>query len=152
MKNLKIKLTDLFYIVFGFFIAIGIPTILIISCRDEKIIEEKTEVVSNKKTEIANPYSLEDFILEEQSEKIVLLSIIKNIQQDTLRFVLREYLKENPEITATINKTYEKSIDAISKKYHISKPKIASILFSYRYEMLTKDEIEENAIEENETE
>jgi hypothetical protein len=82
-----------------------------------------------------------------ESEKLMLLSILKKIPQDTLRLVLREYLKANPEYLDGLGVNKADNLYSISQKYHISKFKIASIIFSYKYEMLTKEEIEESAIE-----
>lgn len=92
-----------------------------------------------------------DVILDFEAEKLALLSIIKDIPIDTLHFVLKDYISQTGFV---INSTAEvdKIIDNISLKYNISKVKIASIIFSYNYEMLTRDEIEQNAIESSDNE
>lgn len=87
-----------------------------------------------------------DMILELDAEKLALLSIIKKIPNDTLHLVLKDYIDKTFPLVTNVSKV-DKIIDDISQKYHISKVKIASIVFSYNYEMLTKDEIEQSAIE-----
>lgn len=109
-------------------------------CNDK----EPEKVAAKITAELPDPYRFADYELRTNSEKLMLLSILKKIPKDTLQLILRDYIKKNPlpeYVTAVDN------IDTIAQKYNISKFKIASIIFSYRYEMLTKDEIEETAIE-----
>ena len=113
---------------------------LVISCKDK----EPEKVITKAPEKVVNPYSSADYDLSKNSEKLMLLSILKKIPQDTLRLVLRDYLKENQYIEYG---NFTDNIDTISQKYNISKFKIASIIFSYKYEMLTKEEIEQSAIE-----
>lgn len=114
--------------------------LIVFGCKDK----EPEKIIPAKTAETVDPYGHTDYELSENSEKLMLLSILKKIPKDTLRLVLRDYLMENPfpEIDDVID-----NLDTISQKYHISKFKIASIIFSYRYEMLTKEEIEQSAIE-----
>jgi hypothetical protein len=95
--------------------------------------------------------------LESQGEKIALLSVLNECHLDTTRLILKEYLYLNFQ-----QDLYEDSIDLItldiikniSKKTNIKPKKIASIIFSYKYEMLTKDDIiteHENYIEKIES-
>ncbi len=120
-----------------------ILTLVVFGCKDK----EPEKVAPIKTAEVVDPYRRADFDLHQNSEKIMLLSILKKIPQDTLRLVLREYLKANPEYLDGLGVNKADNLDSISQKYHISKFKIASITFSYKYEMLTKEEIEESAIE-----
>lgn len=115
--------------------------LIVYGCKDK----EPEKIVPTKTAEVVNPYSWADYDLDNNTEKLMLLSILKKIPQDTLRLVLREYLKENRK--TEYGGAVTDNLDTISQKYHISKTKIASIIFSYRYEMLTKDEIEQSAIE-----
>jgi hypothetical protein len=136
MKNL---LLILFLIVFG--------------CKDKeetesiKIQEQGKEKGENKRKEKKEKITTyADMVLVMDAEKLALLSIIKKIPNDTLHLVLKDYIdKTFPMVTDAFK--VDKIIDTISQKYHISKVKIASIVFSYNYEMLTKDEIEQSAIE-----
>lgn len=113
---------------------------MIIGCKDK----EPEKVISKATAEVVDPYFLADHDLNKNSEKLMLLSILKKIPKDTLRLILRDYLKKK--LYAEYG-DFTDNIDSISQKHNISKFKIASIIFSYRYEMLTKDEIEQSAIE-----
>lgn len=42
---------------------------------------------------------------------------------------------------------YQNAIARISQSYKIQKSKIATLIFSYKYEMLTKEEIGESAVD-----
>lgn len=105
--------------------------------------EEPEKVLTEKEIE-KNKYSLADFELEENQEKIVLLSFIKKTPKDSINFVVREYLME----TESKDSLFEESIEKIAKKYSISSKKVASIVFSYKYEALTEDEVQEKVIDE----
>lgn len=116
-----------------------------LGCNDKK----ETEFLESQekiKKEYDNAHSLTDVLLDFDGEKLALLSIIKNTPNDTLRLVLKEYLKKTLPLVTDASKI-DKIIDTISQKYNISKIKVASIVFSYNYEMLTKDEIEQSAVE-----
>ena len=118
--------------------------LIVFGCKDKETeLNEKTEK-RKEKAEIPGTY--EDAILDMDAEKLALLSIIKKIPNDTLHLVLKDYLYKTGFFIDN-NTQVDKVIDTISQKYNIPKVKIASLLFSYKYEMLTKDEIEQNAIE-----
>jgi hypothetical protein len=117
--------------------------LIVFGCKDK----EPEKVIPKAPVKVVNPYGHADTFLKMESEKLMLLSILKKIPQDTLRLVLREYLKANPEYLDGLGVNKADNLYSISQKYHISKFKIASIIFSYKYEMLTKEEIEESAIE-----
>ena len=130
--------------------------LIVLGCKDTKETEsikvqeqrkEKGENKRKKKKEKTTTYA--DMVLKLDAEKLALLSIIKKIPNDTLHLVLKDYLDKTFPPVTDVDKVdkVDKIIDDISQKYHISKVKIASIVFSYDYEMLTKDEIEQNAIE-----
>jgi hypothetical protein len=118
--------------------------LIVFGCKDKKETEFIKEQEQRKEKGKVKNVSYADMLLEMDAEKLMLLSILKKTPQDTLRLVLRDYLKENQ---YTEYGNFTDNIDTISQKYHISKFKIASIIFSYKYEMLTKEEIEESAIE-----
>ena len=108
----------------------------------------------NKKEEVKENESSEDngqevsafftdLILNQEDEKIALLSIIKNTQKDTVKLILKEYLSEADNVfKSQENKTdYLKIIDLISNKFNMNKNKVSSIIFSYKYEMLTQEDV-----------
>lgn len=119
--------------------------IIAFGCNDKK----ETEFLESQekiKKEYDKAHTVTDVLLDFDGEKLALLSIIKNTPNDTLRLVLKDYLNKTYPFVTDASKV-DKIIDTISQNYHMSKVKIASIVFSYNYEMLTKDEIEQNAIE-----
>ena len=88
--------------------------------------------------------------LEYDAEKIGLISIIKHVPYVKANSVLRDYLAktslnfsimENPEYIVKV-------VDTIARKNNLSKKITASIIFSYQYEMITRDEIVEDAMDE----
>jgi len=103
--------------------------------------EEPQKVMSKKEIE-ENKYILVDAELDNNQEKITLLSFIKNTPKDSINIVIREYLMETE-----YDVDFEKSIEKVAKKYSISSKKVASIVFSYKYEMLTKEDITDEFIE-----
>lgn len=120
-------------------ILLSIIAILIYFSIREKEPKEKL----TKKEKKIDKYWLADSELENADEKIALLSILKNTPKDSITLVMRDYLlnTENDSIP------FEKVITGISEKYHISKHRIASIVFSYKYETLTKDDVENEVID-----
>lgn len=108
----------------------------------------KTEPEKSKsETKSESYYELVNIILENDAEKIALLSLIKNIPYVQMNSILRDYLAstyystlstmENPESILTI-------VDTIAQKNNLSKKLTASIIFSYQFEMITRDEITES--------
>ena len=84
-----------------------------------------------------------------EKEKIYLLSVSRNMSYDTLYQILNDYIKAdyNNLVSGDIGLTdesvvrYEENITKIAKKYKLSKSKVASLIFSFKYEMRTVDEI-----------
>ncbi len=126
-------------------ITILIIAFLILGCSDKKATKEKN---NSALTPISADSLVQEYFLE--NEKIFLLSYIKNIPEDTIKVILTEYLSKS-----SFNYFYDDKsepimddvITSISQKRKISKSKIASIIFSYKYEMLTKEDLEMEAIE-----
>ncbi len=120
------------------------------SCQDSKPKKEEKKIL----TETEKFENLNERIerqLSYEKEKIIMLSEIRKISFDTLNLILRDYLV----ITDTVSSTDENSkhlfqsaIARISDRYRISKSRIATFLFSYKYEMITKEEIEESAVDD----
>ena len=106
--------------------------------------EKKDEIKSNK---IEDANQIADFELEFENEKIALISIMQGISTDSVKLVLRDYFTKNYLSNDIENEFTEKIIVTISEQRKMSKHKIASIIFSFKYEMQTKTEIEDNAID-----
>lgn len=120
------------------------------SCQDSKLEKEAEKKKMSVTEELEKLNDNIERQLSYEKEKIVLLSEIRKIPFDTVNLILRDYLV----ITDTVSSSDENSkqlfqgaIVKISDKYKISKSKIATLLFSYKYEMITKEEIEESAVE-----
>ena len=82
--------------------------------------------------------------LAEHNEKIVLLARIKGTSYDTLFLILTEYYSITSEYensSDSLRFYSEKAIDIISRKYHISKLRVATFVFSFKYEMISKEEV-----------
>lgn len=128
-------------------IPLFIIALLIYSCNSST--KEKEKEPTKSKTEM--DYEIADMFLEYDAEKIGLISIIKNIPHEKANLVLRDYLAktygstmltmENPEYVVKV-------VDTIARKNNLSKKITASIIFSYQYEMITRDEIVEDAMDE----
>lgn len=84
------------------------------------------------------------------NEKIVLLSETRKISFDTLQQILKDYYSETADYfysRDSLRFFCEKAISSISSKFHITKSKASSLIFSYKYGMLSKQDIEEAAID-----
>ena len=99
-----------------------------------------------------NTNTVETLVQQElivNKEKIYLLSLSSKIHFDTLKLIIKDYYLNEYDIL--FNKThslrdssivdYKKSIESISRKYHLSESKVASVLFSFKYEMRTPEQI-----------
>jgi hypothetical protein len=144
IDNLTYKVNSIFKI--NIMKKVLILLILVFSgCKDNEETEFAKEM-KQRKEKGERILSYTDAILEMDAEKLTLLSIIKKVPNDTLHLILKDYLNKTG-FVINDNTQVDKIIDTISQKYDISKIKIASIVFSYNYEMLTRDEIEQIAIE-----
>lgn len=84
-----------------------------------------------------------------EKEKIYLLSVSCSMPYDTVYQILRDYYAGNRAIlesgdlglTDQSIEAYNKNITNIASKYKMSKSKVASLIFSFKYEMRTIDEI-----------
>lgn len=120
---------------------LALMLLIFVSCSKT---EQKKEV--SKKEQQIDKYFLADLELESEDEKITLLSILKKTSKDSIILVMRDYLAN----TESDSIPYKDVINKISQKNNISNNKVASIVFSYKYEMLTKDDIT-NEFTENES-
>lgn len=113
------------------------------SCSSSSKDTEKT------KSKTIMDYETADMLLEYDAEKIGLISIIKDIQLEKTNSVLRDYLAKTHDLSSltTENPDYiVKVIDTVARKNNLSIKIVATIIFSYKYEMITKDEIIEREI------
>lgn len=118
--------------------------IVVLSSCSNSSAESKVKDVEQKPVLERKSYIIEMF-LKSDAEKIGLLSVIKNVPQEKTNSVLREYLLKtfiSEEFKANKNSEYiEKLVDSIAIKNKLPSILTASIIFSYKYEMTTKDEI-----------
>lgn len=87
-----------------------------------------------------------EYELSESTEKIFLLSHIEKIQYDTLYLILRDYYSRIDHLDSL--QTYSDALTYIANKYKMPPPKVASLIFSFKYEMLQRDELLEDALED----
>ncbi len=115
-------------------------SLILLSCnnskKDSSKIDRETELISQA----------ED-ILSYDNEKIVLLSASKKINFDTLHLILRDYYVMTNDLDTesdSIRFFYNSSIESISNKYKTPKKRIASLIYDFKYEMITNEEIIRN--------
>lgn len=116
---------------------------IFISC-DYSNPQESSKEESLTKEEVKELESeLSDMFLEFESEKIVLISIIKGHPVKKVKSVLGEYKAKTFLSQDTIESPNYiiRIIDTIAKKNNLSKKMTASIIFSFEYEFITKDEM-----------
>ena len=114
----------------------------------------ETEKKISKK-EIENKfYEDAEYELESGKEKIALLAIIKNIPSEKLYKILREYYAKtlNVDLDKITVLYSENLVNSISLKYDLPKEKIANLIFSFKYEMMTKKNITDEYEEQIEQE
>lgn len=86
---------------------------------------------------------ISDLFLKSNSEKISLISMIKDVPVDKVYAVLSDYKTEtflNRYGLLDSNKIIT-IVDSIAQKNDLPKKLTASIIFSYEYEMITNDEL-----------
>lgn len=122
---------------------------LFLAC-DNQEPEKKKVVEKSEAEELQERINSIENILKNESEKINLLAEFHRIPFDTLNSILRDYLVftsiyYNKDETRV--EKYKSSISKLNLRYKISKSKLASLIFNYKFEMITKEEIEDKAIE-----
>lgn len=115
--------------------------------------EKQNSLTKPEKSEIELNYEFADEYLRYDAEKIALVSIIKNIPLEKTNSILRGYLAKSNGLSE--QKWDEpnniiKIVDSIAIKNRLSKKQTASIIFSYLYEITTKEEIIDDYKEEME--
>jgi hypothetical protein len=116
--------------------------LVLLGCKSKPVKEKQID-----KGDAANTLVLQELILNK--EKIYLLSLASKVSFDTVKLVIKDYYLNEYDIL--FNKTlslrdssiidYKESIQSISRKYHLSESKVASLLFSFKYEMRTPQQI-----------
>lgn len=105
--------------------------------------QEKAEPLSKESKE-ERRYKRE--LRQIDQEKIALFSIIYKIDKTKIVDIIVLY---ETKIGYNDDADYlEKVIDTISEKKQFPKEEVAKIIFSYKYELLTKQEIEDNYSDE----
>ncbi|MEO6706709.1 MAG: hypothetical protein ABIN04_12785 [Ginsengibacter sp.] len=105
--------------------------LLLLGCKvQNKHVPTKDEI---EKTQI----DLVENQLSYSKEKIVLLSVIKRLPYDTLFSILRDY---NFALNV-FNEDFNKALFYTTVHHNFSKKQIASFVFSFNYEMISRDDI-----------
>lgn len=107
-----------------------------------------SENIEPEKSYLEIDYDIADMQLEYDAEKIGLIAIIKNVPHEKANSVLRDYLAKTFGSVDLAMKSPDfvvKVVDTIAKNYDLSTKMTASIIFSYQYEMITRDEILEES-------
>lgn len=111
---------------------------ILLGCEKSKSVEK-----SNKSSK-TKAYNKSKKYVEYYAEKVSLLAIIKGVESKKLQSILIDYYttiyESDGNVTITEN---DNTISEISKKYNLSKSTIATLIYNFEYEMLTKDEIYE---------
>ncbi len=126
---------------------------LITSCNDSKPeVKKENIIVKSEDDKIQNRIDLiEKSLRRDDFEKINLLAEYNKIHVDSLILIIRDYLvftsmSLNPDLSK--EERYKSSFEKLNKRYKLSKKKLATLIYSYQYEMITREEIEESAIED----
>ncbi len=99
---------------------------------------------------------LREFELMQQSEKIHLLSIMFDEPFDSMKVLIGDYLRYSVDEDYLLSIESQKTeivfpIERILNEHTISKKKLASIIFCYKYSIVQEEEMLENAKTEMET-
>jgi len=125
------------------YICLFLIVVSTICCHEQK----RREVILTPEQEFGEQAKID---LSGNVEKLTLLSSIKGISYDTLYHLLFDYIVKTSPLPASDDSNHIQTQNAIiylSDKYRLSGKKISSIIFSYKYEMLTRDEIGQEAID-----
>ncbi len=120
------------------------------SCQDSVPMEEPPKEIA-KIQKLQNENNRIDDLLSNEKEKIILLSEIRKIPFDTLNLLFRDYHVFTDIVSSSdVNSKYlyQTAIEKISDRFKITKSKVAALIFSYKFEMLTKEDIVESMAED----
>lgn len=118
--------------------------LLITACNNNKS-QEEGKKTNRKVEETQELKELSNIELQMSPEKISLLSIIQDVPRDSVCMILNDYKSAIPdEIFIGDDKMkVERVIDSISELRQMSKKRIASLIFSFNYELTSKEEMKE---------
>jgi hypothetical protein len=120
-------------------IPLFVSLVLISSCKIKSKPQPTKAEIEKVQMEMAENEANDD------KEKIVLLSIIKQMPYDTLFSILRDYYFA----VSNTNNDYQKAVFYTVSHHGFSEKKIASVIFSFEYEMMTRGDILEDEADEN---
>ncbi len=114
--------------------------LILLGCKKEKEIETKTDL--EKSAEFVQ-YEIDD-----AQEKIALLAIANDLSIDTLQLAIKQYLifQQLQSEPLSIGQT-DKLVTEISEKLKLKKKFVATLIYNYKFEMLSKEEIFEKEME-----
>lgn len=90
---------------------------------EKKLSKHENQVIMDELTNIE---------LENEGEKIILLSLIHKVPADSLHSILKEYYLKTSFVQDY--KYLDKVIDTISEKFKIPKTKIAFMIYQFKYD------------------
>ena len=112
--------------------------ITLVSCI--KSTSSKSSRIEEEESDKEINYDLTKIILTLKSEKIALISIIKDVPKEKTSSVIKEYLAKDSYLLRMEDPNYiEKIVDTIARKNNLSHKLTASIIFTYKYEILIGD-------------
>ena len=131
-------------------LALTVPFLLILACG----CKNKTRKQLTKDEKLKVMYDYAEWKLRDQKEKIILLSITKHISYDTLFTILKEYdaAISDYQYTDSLDIICSEALTTISQEHDIDRAKLAALIFSFKYEMQTQEEMEEKIISNLENE
>ena len=117
-------------------IKIIIVMFLFIGCSNSS--KDKEEEVSDTERDKKMNKFISDInknAIENDKEKIALLSVIHEIDKDTIKYILTDYSTATEEFNyeKELKLDYIKIIDSISSKYKINKKQTAEVISDYNY-------------------
>lgn len=115
---------------------------IVVSCNSKPEKKEKAD-----RGELLN--TMIDHELRSGKEKIYLISLSTKIPYDTVRQIIKDYylmgykrMFDNPaSLLDSSIVDIKESVQTISKKHKLTESKVATLLFSYKYEIRSPDEI-----------
>lgn len=120
--------------------------LLICSCGKSKKDEKTSEEMKLQRFNESKEY------VEYYEERVSLLAIAKGIPGETLKSILIDYYAATTALENVRIKDNENIITTISNKVNLPKSKVASLIYNFEYEMLTRDEIFDSETEKHEQE
>ncbi len=119
--------------------------VMTFGCKNSENIKESNKAFSNSVSLTDTSYEVSS-----QSEKIALLSVMQNVNYDTLFNILNDYysiqMPENRAFDLSDGQKTLQRIDSISNKYNFSKRKISRLIYSFIYFKFYDEDVKESAI------